>query len=126
MVADWADTVNGKLYIQGAGWDRKIFPKDQQIEFSIAASILVPWTLANQQHRFSLSLETEDGDPLGTPVTGAFNVGRPAKARPGQRFRTPLAGRSRAKARGLGGYRVSLVVNDDVTKYVAFYLVEEL
>ena len=26
MVADWAETINGKLYIQGAGWDRLLRP----------------------------------------------------------------------------------------------------
>jgi hypothetical protein len=126
MVADWADTINGKLYIQGAGWDRKVLPQDQQIEFGIAAGILVPWNLTNQQHQFSLSLETEDGAPVGTPITGAFNIGRPARSFPGQKLRTPLAARSRVKAPGLGGYRVALVVNNDVTKHVAFSLAREL
>ena len=67
MVADWAETINGKLYIQGAGWDRILRPPKENpaVGFAIAVGILVPWNLTNQQHQFELSIIDGDGVPVG-------------------------------------------------------------
>ena len=127
MVADWAQTINGKLYIQGAGWDRRLNPpKEQKIEFTIAAGFLVPWHLTNQQHQFTLTLETGDGGQIGSAISGTFNHGRPAMAQQGQKFRTPIAGRIGAAIPGLGAYDVKLVVNNGLAKVTTFYVVEQL
>ena len=127
IVADWAQAINGKLYVQGAAWDRMRLPiQEQPIDFAIAAGILVPWHQTNQEHHFSLSLHTEDGELVGDTLTGSFNMGRPAKSQPGQKLRTPLSARIRAKIPGLGAYQVSLVVNNDIVRSVIFYVVKEL
>ncbi len=128
MVADWAETINGKLYIQGAGWDRILRPAPERpvLSFAIAAGILVPWTLTNRQHKIELTLLTGDGVPVGPSVTGGFKLGRPAKALSGQRMRTPFAARIGAKITEFGAYDVKLVVNNDITKVVTFYVVEQL
>ena len=127
MVADWAQTINGKLYIQGAGWDRRLNPpKEQKIEFAIAAGFLVPWHLTNQQHQFTLTLETGDGGQIGSAISGTFSHGRPAMAQQGQKFRTPIAGRIGAAIPGLGAYDVKLVVNNGLAKVTTFYVVEQL
>ena len=76
IIADWVETISGKLYIQGGGWDRKLKPPNEgNIDFAIAAGFLVPWHLTNQEHQFSLSFETGDGGVIGSPITGGFNVG---------------------------------------------------
>ena len=126
MVADWAETINGKLYIQGGGWDRKLLSDGDPIELALAATILVPWNLTNQEIQLSFSLETGDGAPVDQAVKGVFKIGRPANAVQGQRLRTPLVGRIRAKVPGLGAYQVRLVINNDVAKNVVFYVVEKL
>ena len=128
MVADWAETINGKLYIQGAGWDRRLNPPTEQpnLEFAIAAGFLVPWHLTNQQHQFTLTLETGDGGQIGAQISGGFSLGRPAKAQPGQKFRTPFAARIGAKIPGLGAYDVKLIVNNSAAKVTTFYVVEQL
>ena len=127
VLADWAETIGGKLYIQGGGWDRKLPPAHgRATSFAVAAGILVPWTLTNQQHSFTLTFETGDGTSFGPRIDGGFNMGRPAKSTPGQRFRAPLAVRIDMLLPDLGSYRVGLVVNNDITKYVSFYVVEQL
>lgn len=127
MLADWAETINGKVYIQGGGWDRKLpVPQGRPFSFAIAAGILVPWNSTNQEHTFSLSIETGDGQPIGQPITGGFNMGRPVTALPGQKFRAPIAARIETKITDLGPYRIGLVVDNDVAKYVSFYVVDKL
>ena len=127
IIADWTETINGKLYIQGGGWDRRLKPSNEgNINFAIAAGFLVPWHLTNHQHQFRLSLETGDGGAIGSPITGGFNVGRPAKALPGQKFRTPLSARIGAKIPGAGAYDVKLIVNSGITRITTFYVVEQL
>ena len=126
MLADWAETINGKLYIQGGGWDRKILNPDQSADFAIAASVLIPWNLTSQQHEFAITIESEDGTPAAPALTGSFTVGRPPHALPGQRFRSPLAVRIGLRLPGLGAYQVVMRLNSDITRSVAFYVVEAL
>ena len=127
ILADWAESINGKLYVQGGGWDRKLLPPEgQPISFAIAAGILVPWHLTNQPHKFSLSIETGDGTPIGQAIEGAFNMGRPVNSTPGQKFRASLVARIDTKISGLGAYRIGLLMNNDVARYVTFYMVEKL
>lgn len=127
MLADWAETINGKVYIQGGGWDRKLpAPEGQAFSFAIAAGILVPWHLTNQQHQFSVSIETGDGNIIPPEITGGFNMGRPALSLPGQKFRVSLAAQITTKSPGLGAYRIRIVVNNKIVKYTSFYVVERL
>ena len=124
MLADWAEAINGKLYIQGAGWDRTALKPDQSADFAIAASFLVPWNLTNRQHEFALTIEAEDGNLVAPALTGAFTVGRPPDARPGQRFRSPIAVRCGMKLPGPGLYQVTMALNQTPAKSVFFEVVE--
>ena len=124
VLADWAEAINGKLYIQGAGWDRTVLKPNQSADFFIAASFLVPWSLTNRQHEFAMSIESEDGVPVAPALTGAFTVGRPPDARPGQRFRSPIAVRCGMKFPGPGLYRVAMALNHTPTKSISFEAVE--
>ena len=128
MVADWAETINGKLYIQGAGWDRLLRPPKENpvVGFAIAVGILVPWHLTNRQHQIELSIITGDGVPVGQAITGGFTVGRPAKALSGQKIRAPFAARIGAEIKDIGAYDIKFVVNNDITKVVTFYIVDQL
>lgn len=127
LLADWADTIGGKLYIQGAGWDRRVLENEgASAPFAIAAGILVPWNLTNTQHSFNLTFETGDGTKFGPSINGGFNLGRPAQATLGQTFRAPLSVRISLPMPGLGSYSVRLVVNNEVERRVAFYVVNAL
>ena len=123
-LADWAEAINGKLYIQGAGWDRTVLNADQSADFAIAASFLVPWNLTNRQNEFAMTIEGEDGKAVAPALTGAFTVGRPPDARPGQRFRSPIAVRCGMKLPGPGLYQVTMALNQTPTKSVSFEVLE--
>jgi len=94
FLADSVATAEGKLYAQGAGWNTitvQSLPAAHD-RIGIGMIISIPYTATNQEHRFVLQLEGEDGErlPLGeappgmeTPdgkvrrIEGVFNVGRP-------------------------------------------------
>jgi hypothetical protein len=90
FLADHADAVNGKLYINGGGWSQT----SADVPFGIAIDIKVPWQLTNKLHELRLELIDSEGRPVvleggegdgdahaSEPVVLAlppFEVGRPA------------------------------------------------
>lgn len=66
MLADAAQTVNGKLYILGGGWSQ-LGPAPTP--FAVVLKIEVPYDQANRRHRWQLQLEDESGQAvrLATP-----------------------------------------------------------
>ena len=94
LLADAVQAAEGKLYVLGGGWN----VTTGAAPFGIALLIEVPWTEAEQGHRWQLHLETEDGSPVAPPgsvegitVGGDFEVGRPPGTRPGTAFNVPVA-----------------------------------
>ena len=120
MIADWAERINGRLYIQGGGWERKSF-KGRFIEFAVVITFLVPWTLTNQQQRFTVAFESEDGTTVARTRQGRFTVGRPATSVPGQHFRHPFAATHLLRLPGSGAYNVVVTLNGLVRRSVTFY-----
>ena len=94
LLADHADVVNGKLYINGGGWDW-IRPG---VPFAIALIVHVTWDQTNMKHSVVLELLDTDGDPVvapdGNPVRIPFDpleLGRPAGVKPGTTLNQPYA-----------------------------------
>src|SRR5215467_6166980 len=92
LLADAAQSVDGKLYILGGGWS---ITGPDPVPMALAIKIEVPWTEANTPHTLELKLINEDGQPViaHTPIgdrpielTSEFETGRPAGLRQG----TPL------------------------------------
>ena len=90
LLCDYAEAINGKLYIMGGGWS-VCTPGPRTLALSV--KILVPWDQANEKHKLSVSLRDDDNNVVefGTPPRkvvndGAFEVGRPPKVKKG----TPL------------------------------------
>ena len=114
LLCDYAEALNGKLYIMGGGWDRLV--KMGPVACSVAVMLSVPWNDANIKHRLSLTLLTEDGqvasDAAGNEVIidGEFETGRPAGIRPGSALRTPFTFRIQGLDLDLGGYSVLLEI----------------
>ena len=79
---------DGKLYIQGGGWNMlwgTAFPM-RHPRMCIGLVITVPWTATNHNHALDVHLEDGDGQvkklgdgPEGdvTTIGGTFNIGRP-------------------------------------------------
>ncbi len=97
LLADAVQAVNGKLYILGGGWS---VIGTEPTPTGIAIKIGVPWTEANKQHGFKLTLVDEDEKPVivQTPIgdrplelEGNFEAGRPAGIKPGTSLDVVLA-----------------------------------
>lgn len=112
MLCDSVVAAEGKLYIQGAGWDMMrppVYPV-RLPRIGIAAAISVPYTRTNQNHSLVLRLKSEDGsdvaigmqpddpaNPVSTGVKplytieGNFNMGRPPLLQGGDAQLFPFA-----------------------------------
>ncbi len=115
LLCDYAESINGKLYIVGGGWTQYRGP--DPLNFAVAVSLSVPWTQTNQKHRFTLDLLHEDGgnvtNPAGQPIKieGEFEVGRPAGAVPGEAMTNTLAFRFQNFDLPSGGYRFAMFID---------------
>lgn len=108
MIADFAEAINGKLYIQGGGWDR--IAANQPANLAVAVLLFIAWDETNTQHKITIRLLTEDGDPVeieGRPVAveAGVEVGRPPGAVKGQDLTAPLAMRLNGLPLSPGRYR---------------------
>jgi hypothetical protein len=81
LLCDYAESINGKLYIMGGGWTA--CPPGPR-NMSVAVRVLVPWNDTNARHKLALILQDEGGNTvqLGDPPRevkqeGDFEVGRP-------------------------------------------------
>lgn len=103
MLCDSAAAVEGKLYIQGGGWNAIAAGSMPFAAPRIGMALLigVPYGDTERRHQLTVGLEDEDGSqlPLG-PVTEAgrtthlqlgFEVGRPALLPPGDTQLLPFA-----------------------------------
>jgi len=86
LIADHADTCNGKLYLTGGCWDTlfaSTFPTLHP-HLSIAAALYVPWHATNHRHSIVVDLVDADGSSiLPDQIQGEFEAGRPPGMRPG-------------------------------------------
>lgn len=80
ILADWAEVLGGKLYLQGGGWDRlavaSSFPTSRNV--AVAAGILIPWEETNQRYRLELRILDEDNQQAILGATADLETGRPA------------------------------------------------
>lgn len=124
LLCDYAEEVNGKLYIMGGGWSTVLTP-DVPFNMALAIKLSVPWIEANRRHAVVVRLLTEQFEPYpidGQNVELTYNmeVGRPPGLRPGSYLDAPLAARFQGLVLPVGSYLWELVVNDRVRKRVPF------
>lgn len=106
--ADHAEAVNGKLYLQGAGWTdiaRPMTPNGQPaiVHMGMAVSILIGWNETNRRFPLTLTLQHEDGDEIAK-VAAQVEAGRPAGIPVGSDFRSVLAIGAEIQFPKTGGY----------------------
>lgn len=130
MLCDFAEEVNGKLYIMGGGWSRfmKVRPV---IDMSIAAKLLVPWVETNRPHNLTVGLFTADGSPVTqgaerqvVQLGGQLEVGRPPGLKEGTEIDVPLAFRFEDLQLEAGRYRWELHVDSKPITDVTFDVVD--
>ena len=109
LLADSVAVAEGKLYVQGGGWNaiRAEGLPVRHSRLGVAIVLHVPYRLADNTSRaFSLRIEDEDANPLTlatqqpggggeartvTAVEGNFTAGRPAGLHPGDSQQLPMA-----------------------------------
>ena len=102
FLADSVVNADGKLFVQGGGWNviHAQFVPVRHPRIGIAVIVRVPYTETNQNHKFSIGLEDADGSALvlGEGPEGPlyelgadFNVGRPPQLQPGDEQLVPFA-----------------------------------
>jgi hypothetical protein len=108
FLADSIVSAEGKLYVQGAGWNMMYaasFPF-RHSRIGIGVIIHVPYTATNQTHNLEVHIEDSDGHVLQlgdappgvetddgkiSRLSGDFNVGRPPLLPPGDSQIVPFA-----------------------------------
>jgi hypothetical protein len=129
FLCDFAESINGKLYVQGGGWSRIGFTGEPLTIF-VAGKVFVPWNRTNQKTALRLALLNADGQPVtvddqGTAVevTGEFEAGRPAGLMEGTDIDSALAFKFQGLPLLPGRYRWVMTVADDEIATVAFDVV---
>jgi hypothetical protein len=90
LTADFAEVVQGKVYVMGAGWDKFAPPTYPAVmRIGLAAGIRVPYLESNVPHHLSVTLRSGDGVDLFR-IDGDLETGRPAGSR-GESILVPLA-----------------------------------
>jgi hypothetical protein len=114
-LADWAEAINGKLYVQGGGWTQVIGANG--VSCALAIRLAVAWDEANMEHHLAVALRDEDGALVeaepGNPVAVgvAFEVGRPPGVRAGSDLHFTTALKFTALALPVGRYAFVLEID---------------
>jgi hypothetical protein len=113
MLADGAESTNGKIYILGGGASRHratTFPTN--LKADIAMGILVGWTETNERHEFAIRMEDEDGQVVANIESG-FDIGRPAGAMPGQELRFLVAIKGPFPIPRAAAYKLAMTIDGE-------------
>jgi hypothetical protein len=137
MLCDTAVVAEGKLFIQGAGWNAlntMQFPCVHP-RLGLALIVSVPYTATNQLHTMEITLVHEDGEELvlGAAqqpdgqqqqlrhITAQFNVGRPPTILPGDAQVMPFAvNLNQLQFEKPGSYSVVLKIDGTVCETLVF------
>jgi uncharacterized protein DUF6941 len=85
LLTDQAESVNGKVYVLGGGWNVLRFTElPHRWSFRIALGVDVPWDQTNQRHSLEVTIEDPDGGIIGEAFEAEFESGRPPGSMPGQ------------------------------------------
>jgi hypothetical protein len=91
LLADRAESIGGKLYVMGGGFDRVGLGQiPGAANFDVAVSVLVGYNETNVPIAFELRCEDPDGQPVFPPMQGSIEVGRPPGMAAGSQQRVML------------------------------------
>jgi len=124
ILCDYAEEINGKLYITGGGWSR-VARANIPSDYYVAGKILVQWTETNRPHVLKLLLKTGDGHDVmqnGDPVQLAakLEVGRPPGLPEGTELDLPLALKVQGVVLQEGRYRWELTIDEELVTDLTF------
>jgi hypothetical protein len=123
LLADFAEVVNGKLYVMGGGWTDVVLLRPQT--FALATRIEVPYDRTNEQLLVEARLTDSDGKVVvlgGNEIViqNQIEVGRPPGIKAGQPIAVPLAWTFQGLTLSAGRYAFLVLVNADEVARAAF------
>jgi hypothetical protein len=125
LLTDHSEAVNGKLYVNGGGWNVLRLPElPHDWAFHIALGIDVGWDETNRRHDLQVNLHDPDGVELGEGLTAEFETGRPPGMPPGQEQRLVMSIGTSATFSTQGPHAAVVQVNGEEIGRARFYLME--
>jgi hypothetical protein len=125
MLADHAESVNGKLYMVGGGWNVLRLPElPHEWGFHIALGLDVGWSETNQPHNLNVVIHDPDGVELGEGLSADFETGRPPGMPAGQDQRLVMSIGTTATFSAAGPHAAVVHVNNEEIGRARFYLME--
>jgi hypothetical protein len=125
LLSDHSESINGKIYAMGAGWNQLRFPElPYEFDFFIALGLDVPWDETNQQHTMTLHIEDPDGERLGDEFSLDFETGRPPGSVAGQDQRIVLSLGAHTAFNSSGPHAVVVKVGGEEIDRTRFYVME--
>lgn len=92
FMADHAAVESGKVYSNGAFWNRLQFPGFPAVtHFAIVAVLNIPWRAYHQMHKFSVWFEDADAKRVAGEIGGEFSVGTAPDMKVGDETIMPIA-----------------------------------
>lgn len=118
LLCDFAEAINGKLYVMGGGWSNLNAP-GRPVNVSLAIVVSVPWDRTNHRHRLTIELIDGEGQPVdmqGAPVAveSRFEVGRPPGVKPGTSLNAPITWAFNGLVLEEGLYEFKVSVGEDL------------
>ncbi|SRR5581483_1428880 len=125
VLSDAAESLNGKLYALGAGWNMLRFPSlPQDWGFMVGLGLDIPWDETNRKQQIEMRFEDPDGQPISDPFTADVEVGRPPGAIPGQDQRVVFAIGTQQTFSQAGPHAVVVSAGGEEIGRTRFYVVE--
>ncbi|MEX2108440.1 MAG: hypothetical protein WD827_06105 [Solirubrobacterales bacterium] len=125
LLADHSEAVNGKLYLNGGGWNALWLPEiPHEWHFNIGLGIDVGWNETNSQHELQIGIHDPDGNELGEGLSASFETGRPVGMPAGHDQRLVMSIGASAYFETSGPHAVVVQINGEELARTRFYLME--
>ncbi len=112
LLADYAEAMNGKLYLMGGGWDTTTAAQlPAVIRMAVAVGVRIGWNETDVQFPVLITIEDDDGREY-VRIQGAVSATRAPGATPGSTQLSQIAANVSIQLPALGGYRVHVVVGE--------------
>lgn len=127
ILADWAEVINGKIYVQGGGWTtitaRESLPVSRTI--AIAVSPRVEWHETNTPHDLVIRILREEGQAELARIDARFEVGRSAGLPQGSSQPHPMAVNLPLTFERAGEYEVRASIDGEEVTTLSFRIDEK-
>ncbi|HUG16861.1 MAG TPA: hypothetical protein VMM78_17775 [Thermomicrobiales bacterium] len=115
ILGDFAEVLNGKLYLMGGGWDvisvTQSMPTHRTV--GVAVAVRIPWNRTNEAHTLVVEIQDDDARSTLARIDGQLEVGRPPRYPKGQAQRIQIALNIPLRFDHAGGYTVIGRVDDE-------------